>query len=121
MSRALFQKGRSGNPAGRPRGSKDSVPRAVRTCIREVCQDIATDDPALVRQAFEQGLRSRPPKSFQYLQLYAHYTSGKPKEQIEISTPEPITVVNRFHGVTPAGEPLALPPAPTPGEPDAHD
>jgi hypothetical protein len=96
---AKFTKGQSGNLRGRPPGAKDTVPRTFRTCIKAVCEDIDTKNPELIRGAFEKGLRSAPPKSFQYLQLWAHYVSGKPADKVEVSGELRMpTIVNHFSG-----------------------
>jgi hypothetical protein len=79
---------------------------------------LLTEKPELFQDAITRDLQNRRgTAAFHHVQLAAFYLDGRPKEQIEISTPEPITVVNRFHGVTPNGDPLP----PPPGKRDAHD
>lgn len=97
-----FQKGQNNNPKGRPRGSKNKITRTIRQSIKAVCETIDAENPALIRDAFEKGLKSGPPKSFAYLQLYAHYTSGKPPDKLvldgELRIP---TIVNHYSGERP--------------------
>ena len=69
---------------GRPKGSKNKVPGSVKASFRKVCEDIGAEQPDLIRKAFERGLTARPPHSFSYLQVWAHYTDGKPKDTIEV-------------------------------------
>ena len=56
---------------GRPKGSKDSIPRTFRASIKKVFEDIATTEPKLIKKAVREGLASVPPKSFAYVQLAA--------------------------------------------------
>lgn len=69
---------------GRPKGSKDKVPRTFKASIRAVYQELATEKPELFRTAIERGLRASAPKSFQYVQLGAHYLDGKPIETVKL-------------------------------------
>ena len=62
----------------RPKGAKDKVPRSLKASIRAICRAIGTEKPEVIERALLEGIKARPPKSFQYLQLWAHYTDGKP-------------------------------------------
>lgn len=66
---------------GRKKGSKDKIPRSVKASMRAIFEDIATNDPQVIRDAMIKGLTAPPPKSFSYLQLMAHYLDGKPAER----------------------------------------
>jgi hypothetical protein len=76
---------------GRPKGSPDKVPRALKASIRRVIEEIASDDPELIRAAVRAGLSAPPPKSFPYLQLAAFYVDGKPVEDVKLHVEQSIT------------------------------
>lgn len=86
MARGKKTGGRNFAPgnAGRPKGSKDEVPRSVKASIRAVLEDVISSEPGLIRDAIMRGLRAAPPRSFQYVQLAAHYVDGKPEDRLEI-------------------------------------
>ncbi len=80
---------------GRPRGSRDKIPRALKASIRQVFEDIASEDPELIRAAVRAGLTAPPPKSFPYLQLAAAYVDGKPADEIKMRIERPpIRIIN---------------------------
>lgn len=62
---------------GRPKGSKDAVPRTFKGSIKRIFEEIATDDPDLIYRAMVKGLKASAPKSFQYLQLLRASIDGK--------------------------------------------
>jgi len=68
---------------GRPKGTKNIVPPSFKASLKKIFKDIATEDPAMLRKALEDGLSAKPPYSFQYLQLAAHYIDGKPSDKVE--------------------------------------
>lgn len=70
---------------GRPKRSKDKVPRGVRGSILAIAQHIATNNPEVIRKALINGFAARPPHSFPYLQLVAAYIDGRPAEKLEIA------------------------------------
>lgn len=86
---------RRGGP-GRPRGSRDRVPRTLKASIKRIAADIAGKDPDLIENAIRDGLKAKPPASFQYLQLAAHYLDGKPGETVEHKFPDPVRVTHTF-------------------------
>ena len=69
--------------AGRPMGARDAVPRSFRASVRAILAEVASENPNLIRGAILRGLKAAPPKSFQYLQLAAHYLDGRPVERLE--------------------------------------
>ena len=82
---------------GRPKGSKDKVPRTFKASIKAAFEKIASDDPQLVEDAILKGLRGRPREAFHYVQLAAYYLDGKPKEQLEVSGELAMpTIINRL-------------------------
>jgi len=76
---------RRGGP-GRPKGSKDRVTRTFKASIRQVFEEIASEDPDLIKTAVLRGLRGRPRESFPYVQLAAHYIDGKPADTVEVKS-----------------------------------
>ena len=71
---------------GRPKGSRNKIPPSLKLSFRKVCEEIGVDEPQLVREAFRKGLAARAPQSFPYLQIWAHFTDGKPKDTVEVQT-----------------------------------
>ena len=84
---------------GRPKGSQNKVPGDFKASLRRVFEELHTTNPTLIRRAVEQGLRAKPPGSFQYLQLALAYSLGKPATKLELSGQVELpTIVNHFHG-----------------------
>lgn len=77
---------RGGSP-GRPKGSRDKVTRTFKASIKHVFEEVATEDPELIRTAVLRGLRGRPREAFPYVQLAAFYLDGKPAETIKLNAP----------------------------------
>lgn len=83
---ARFQKGKSGNPRGRPKGSGDKVPRTFTASIKAMYEKLATEHPEMFEGAIKRDLTARHgTAAFHHVQLAAHYLDGKPKEQLELS------------------------------------
>ena len=82
---------------GRPRGSKDKVPRSAKASIAAIFREVASDNPELIREAVIKGLQSEPPKSFGYLQLLSAYVDGRPAENLKMEIGmKRITLIDRF-------------------------
>ena len=64
-SRTSFQPGRSGNPAGRPPGSKDVIPR-----VRELVNAVLEGNVVAIRDAYRRAVTS-PKTVLQCLELAA--------------------------------------------------
>jgi hypothetical protein len=92
---------------GRPKGSKDAVPKSFKASIKRVFEDLATDEPDLIRAAVLRGLRGRPRESFPYVQLAAHYIDGKPADTVKLESPHasPCVVVLPAGTVLPPRDP----------------
>jgi hypothetical protein len=80
---------------GRPKGCKNKVPATFKASIKKVFEDIATEDPELIKNAVLKGLRGKPRESFPYVQIAAHYIDGKPADVVKLGTDEegPLVVV----------------------------
>jgi len=70
-------------PTGRKRGAKGHIPPTFKASLKRVFHEIATDDPQIIKDAIRDGLQAKPPYSFQYVQLAAHYIDGKPSDKVE--------------------------------------
>ena len=81
---------------GRPKGTRNKVPGNVKASLKRVFEEVASTDPALIRRAVLAGVRAKPPKSFPYVQLLAHYLDGKPADTVKVQgrvTGPPIVVI----------------------------
>lgn len=80
---------------GRPKGSKNKVPATVKASIKAVFEQIASDDPQMIKDAILKAIRGKPRDAFPYLQLAAHYIDGKPSDVLKLGTDEdgPLVVV----------------------------
>jgi hypothetical protein len=88
-----------GDPrAGRPKGSKDKIPRTWKGSIKAIFEAISSEQPELLRDAMVKGLKAKAPKSFPYLQLAVHYIDGRPRQAIELTGADdkPITFTLRL-------------------------
>ena len=81
---AQFQKGQSGNTKGRPKGSKDVVPRTRKASIKDVLQEVAIANRGEIRAAILKGINAKPPHSLRYVEVIAHYLDGKPADTVTI-------------------------------------
>lgn len=98
MSRAAsqFKKGQSGNPHGRPKGAKDSIPRSFRASIKGMYEKLATERPELFEDAITRDLQNRHgTAAFHHVQLAAHYLDGRPETNVKIGNDEegPLLIV----------------------------
>lgn len=93
-----FKKGQSGNAKGRPRGSKDAVPRTFKASIKAMYEKLATEQPELFENAITRDLANRRGiAAFHHVQLAAHYLDGKPADTVKLGNDEegPLLVVVR--------------------------
>lgn len=77
-----FRKGQG----GRPKGSKNKVPRD----IKKLAQQIASEHGGEVAQAWLRGLKAKPPYSSKYLELLLERNLGKVPLPIEAKVSQPI-------------------------------
>ena len=68
------------------RNEVQTVAMSAAKAVKQVFEDIATEDPELIKQAVLKGLRGRPRESFPYVQLAAHYIDGKPADTIQVKS-----------------------------------
>lgn len=87
---------RGGSP-GRPKG----VPNRATTEIKAACEQLL-NDPVYRERLHARLLAGDLPPGMESLIWY--YAYGKPKEQLEVNVPDPVTVINKFHGVMPVPE-----------------
>lgn len=91
-----FKKGQSGNPAGKPKGAKDTVPRSFRAIARKVLQNHGEGiEAALLRGIADEA------QSHRYLTILANLE----KQQIEVSGA--ITLAGLLLGKSPASSTVA--------------
>lgn len=79
-----FTKGRSGNPAGKRRGTKDKYPRSAKRAIAELLEQFGTDT-TLLRRVLRRGLDARAPASFPYLRLVIEQQMGAPEQTVTLT------------------------------------
>lgn len=79
-----FQKG---NP-GRPKGSRDKIPKSVKASIKALCEEIAADPKGnkSIRSAITRGIRAHVKYAHLYVRLVAEYVDGKPVDTLNLNT-----------------------------------
>lgn len=70
---------------GRPKGSRNKMPRSLKASIVKVLEMVVDTNPELIKKAVLRGLAGKPRESFPFLQMAAHYLDGKPKESIDLN------------------------------------
>jgi hypothetical protein len=69
---------------GRPKGSKDVVPRTFKGTIKRIFEDVATENPEVIHAAILKGLKAPAPKSFAYLQLMTVTIDGREAQAVPL-------------------------------------
>lgn len=85
---------------GRPKGRLNNATVEVK----EACSRLV-DDPTYRKRLQARLVAGKLPPAVEC--MLWHYAKGKPKEQIEVNVPEPVQVINKFHGVSPDGQLIA--------------
>ena len=80
-----FKKGQSGNPAGKPAGTKDKHPRTAKRAVLQLLEDFG-NDVKLIRGVLTSGLQAKAPASFPYLKLVIEQNAGLPEQDVNIHT-----------------------------------
>ena len=80
-----FKKGQSGNPAGRPDGAKDKLPRTAKAAVAGLLQRFGSDT-ALIGSVLQKGLEAKAPSSFPYLRLVVEQQVGAPDQNVAVTT-----------------------------------
>jgi hypothetical protein len=78
---------------GRPPGRLNNATIEVK----EACAKLV-DDPIYRERLKARLIAGKLPPAVETMLWF--YAKGKPKEQIEINVPDPVTVINKFHGVS---------------------
>ena len=68
---------------GRQKGTKNSITPSLKASVKAIYKHLADTKPQMLQRAIEDGIQAKPPYSFQYLQLGAHYLDGKPADKVE--------------------------------------
>lgn len=80
-----FVKGKSGNPAGKPKGAKDHFPRSAKRAVEGLLEQFGTDT-ALIGRVLREGLAAKAPSSFPYLRLVIEQSVGMPEQGVSLTT-----------------------------------
>jgi len=89
----------TGRGPGRPKGSKDKIPRAS---MKAMVTKLALTEPAKMERRFRRGLDAKPPYSAPYFRLAFEYLDGKPLQTVEVREPQPFRII--LQHPTPEGE-----------------
>ena len=82
----------SANPKGRPKGSRDVIPRSAKKAVLGLLQRFGANEK-LLTSVLKKGLDARPPSSFPYLRLIIEHQVGQPDLAISTKT----TIVHEHH------------------------
>ena len=70
---------------GRPKGTRDSVPRTVRASIKKIYEEIGeADNGETYRKTILRGLKANARDAFPYIKLGASYLDGTPTQTLQI-------------------------------------
>jgi hypothetical protein len=81
---------------GRPKGSKDRIPKSFKASIARAYEELANEDPNLYKDRIRRDVKSgRGSVGFHHIQLAAYYLDGKPVETVKVNgvAAAPIVVV----------------------------
>jgi len=86
---------------GRPKGSKDKIPRASMKAALNV---LANSKMGMLMQNFERGFKARPPHSAPYFRLAFEYLDGKPPQTLEVKERQVFKIIAPDPEESEAGE-----------------
>jgi hypothetical protein len=93
------------------KGSRKVISKHFRKNIRALFEEYGHCHYADLKKAIDDGIHAEPPKSFPYIQMWAHYCLGKPVEKVEVSGKDgaklPVTIV--FELAKPPQQVLTVP------------
>ena len=81
---------------GRPKGSKDRIPKSFKASIAKAYAELAAEEPTLYKDRIRRDVKSgRGSVGFHHIQLAAYYLDGKPVETVKVNglSAAPIVVV----------------------------
>jgi hypothetical protein len=73
---------------GRPKGSRDVVPRSEKASIRDIAADIILNHPDVIRESLMRGFAASPPKSLPYLTLAASLIGEGIEQKLQVTGPD---------------------------------
>ena len=85
MKSGRFVKGQSGNPAGKPKGATDLLPRSAKAAVAGLLQRFGSDT-AYLATVLSKGLDAKAPSSFPYLRLVVEQQVGAPDQNLAVTT-----------------------------------
>lgn len=68
---------------GRPKGSKDRVPRSAKRMVEDLLERLGAD-PKVIEPALLKGIAAKPPSSFPYIKLLVEKLTGAPEQTINL-------------------------------------
>lgn len=77
---------RRGGP-GRPKGARNRVPAGFKKTLLNIYDEIASEDPGVIRRALVRGLNAKPPASAAYLRIWSDHHIGLPTQKHEVGGP----------------------------------
>ena len=78
---------------GRPKGSKDKIPRTFKASVALLFRELGEEDRDRWKAAIQRSMRLGGRIAFPYFQMAAHYLDGKPADQVDVNTTQPINII----------------------------
>jgi len=78
---------------GRPKGSKDKIPRTFKASVALLFQELGEEDRERWKAAIQRSMRLGGRTAFPYFQMAAHYLDGKPADRIQVEGTQPIQII----------------------------
>ncbi len=92
MARGRKTGGKSFGPdhkGGRPKGSKDRVPRTTKVSITAAFAKVISEDPTLLEDSIRRGLKAKVPANAPFIRMAREFLEGRPREQPSAAAVEP--------------------------------